>query len=259
MDAAQLTGDIYLMLFFAGALAGFIDALAGGGGLIALPALVLTGIPPLMALGTNKLQGCVGTATATAVMFRKQAVTWKEIQWLALSAFIGALIGTVAVQFIDSSILDKLIPIILFLIALYFLFAPNVGEQPRKPKSSIIVYRNCVIPAIGCYDGIFGPGTGSFFSLAGVALRGQSLIQATARAKVLNFSTNIAALTVYLVFGQVMFEAGLAMIFGQLLGAWVGAHSLFKINTRVLRTLIVSVCMAMLVRYAYLHNWFSLA
>ena len=238
--------------------AGFIDALAGGGGLLALPALLLTGMSPLMALGTNKMQGCVGTATSASVMFYKKAVGWEDIKMLALSAFIGSLLGTIAVQFVDTTALNILIPIVLLSIALFFLCVPNIGDTVKKPVLSERIYRTGVIPVIGWYDGMFGPGTGAFFSLAGVGWRGENLIQATARAKVMNFSTNVAAIIVYAGFGQLALDAGAAMIIGQLIGAWLGAHSLLKIKPRILRMIIVCLCFAMLIKHALQHNWISL-
>lgn len=251
MEIINLSSQVLALLFIVAIVAGFVDALAGGGGLIALPALVLTGMPPIMALGTNKLQGCAGTATSSWVMFRKKMINWQEAKWLIVAAFIGAVAGTIAVQFVDADALGIVIPVVLAAIALFFLFTPNIGERHRQAKISGGMYCAFVVPVIGWYDGMFGPGTGSFFSLAGVILRGQGLIEATARAKVMNFATNIAALTIFAAHGQVVINAGLAMIAGQLLGAWLGAHSLLRINQRVLRLLIVGMCLTMLARYLY--------
>lgn len=251
MEIINLSSQVLALLFIAAIIAGFIDALAGGGGLIALPALVLTGMPPIMALGTNKLQGCVGTATSSWVMFRKKMINWQEAKWLIAAAFTGAAAGTVAVQFVDPDALGIVIPVVLAAIALFFLLAPNIGERHRQAKISGRLYSIFVVPVIGWYDGMFGPGTGSFFSLAGVTLRGQGLIEATARAKAMNFATNIAALMVFAACGQVVLKAGLVMMLGQLLGAWLGAHSLLRINPRALRFLIVGMCLMMLARYLY--------
>jgi uncharacterized membrane protein YfcA len=112
-----------------------------------------------------------------------------------------------------------------------------------------------VIPVIGCYDGIFGPGTGSFLSLAGVSLRGQGLIDATAVAKTLNFSTNFASLVIFIFAGKIVWFVGLVMMVGQYLGAWAGSKCLLTIRVEYLRLLVVTMCLSMLVRYMYTMGW----
>lgn len=241
--------EIVLFLFVIAALAGMIDTLAGGGGLIALPALIMSGVPPLYALGTNKLQGSVGTATASLMMFRKRRVNWQEVKWLMLAALIGSTLGTIALQFINTRFLTFVVPTVLLCIAVYFLVSPTPRQSGGEAKVSGILYRNCIVPAIGWYDGMFGPGTGSFFAMAGVSLRGHGLIDATAVAKTLNFSTNIASLMVFLLAGKVIWLLGAIMMVGQMLGAWAGSHILFKINPAYLRLLVVAMCTGMLLKY----------
>lgn len=248
MELTGFSTEILIFLFFIAAVAGFLDTLAGGGGLIVLPALILSGIPPLYALGTNKLQGSMGTATATFMMLRKRRVRWQEVKLPMLAAFIGSTLGTAAVQFIHAEVLSFVIPIVLLFIAVYFLISP----QPRQggtPKMSAESYRRYIVPVIGWYDGMFGPGTGSFFALAGVSLRGLGLIDATAVAKALNFATNISSLIVFLMAGKIVWVAGLLMMAGQVLGAWAGSHVLFTINPRYLRLLVVVMSTGMLARY----------
>lgn len=241
--------ETLVFLFLIAIVAGLLDTLAGGGGLIALPALIMSGIPPLLALGTNKLQGSMGTATATLMMLRKRRVAWNDVKFLMLHAFIGSTLGTIAVQFVDTKILSFIIPTVLLLTALYFLLSPAPTADKNKAKMSLKKYRMFVVPCIGWYDGMFGPGTGSFFAMAGVSLRGQNLIEATAVAKTLNFATNIAALFVFLAAGKVVWVAGLLMMLGQMIGAWLGSHFLFKINPAYLRMLVVVMCVGMLTKY----------
>ncbi len=242
--------DILIFLFCIATVAGLLDTLAGGGGLIALPALILSGIPPLYALGTNKLQGSMGTATATVMMLRKKRVKWGDVQPYMLAAFLGSTMGTVAVQFINAELLEFIIPAVLLFIAIYFLLSPHPHLNSTKPKLSKKRYLRFVIPLIGWYDGMFGPGTGSFFALAGVSLRGLGLIDATAVAKALNFATNIAALIVFIMAGKIVWVAGIIMMAGQIIGAWAGSHVLLSINPKYLRFLVVTMCIGMLVRYA---------
>lgn len=256
MAIPEFTTQILIFLFLTALVASFLDTLAGGGGLLTVPALFLAGIPPLAVLGTNKLQSSMGTATATLMMFKNKKVTWKEIRGLMLFAFLGSATGAWMVQFINTAMLSFVIPIVLLVIALYFLISPTPKEG-QEPKLSHNKFRNFVVPLIGSYDGIFGPGTGSFFALAGVSLRGKDLISATILAKTLNFATNAAALTVFLLTGKIAWVAGLTMIVGQGIGAWLGSKSLFNINPSYLRILIVVMCLAMLVRYVFSMGWIN--
>lgn len=255
MELAQFSIELLLVLFIVAVVAGLLDTLAGGGGLIALPALMLSGIPPLSALGTNKLQGSMGTATASYLMLKNKRITWQEIKPLMLFAFIGASIGTIAVQFINTELLSFIIPAVLLFIAVYFLFSPMPTTGKAIAKTSSQKYKGIIIPSIGFYDGMFGPGTGSFFSLAGVSCRGHNLVDATALAKPLNFSTNIASLIVFFAAGHVVWLIGLLMMLGQVIGAWFGSHMLFKINPNYLRYLVVFMCSGMLIKYSHSMGW----
>ncbi len=250
MDITGFSLELLSFLFLAAFVAGFIDTLAGGGGLIALPALIISGIPPISALGTNKLQGSIGTATATYIMLRKKRVAWQDVKYLMRSAFIGSLMGTIAVQFINTEILSFVIPLVLLFMMIYFIFTPQPKVGSGIPKVSNGTYQKFIVPAIGWYDGMFGPGTGSFFALSGVSLRGYGLIDATAIAKTLNFSTNFASLVIFLIAGKVVWLIGFVMMLGQFLGAWGGSQCLFKIDPKYLRLIVVVMCLGMLSKYA---------
>ncbi|WP_024852147.1 TSUP family transporter [Hydrogenovibrio kuenenii] len=245
----ELSIELIAFLFAIALLAGMIDTLAGGGGLLTLPALIVSGLPPLAALGTNKLQSTVGTGMATFMMLKHKKVTWRQVKWTMLSAFIGSTLGTIFIQFLDTAFLSWLIPLVLSIIAFYFLFAKAPHELNRPHKVSDKTYQRFVLPTIGAYDGMFGPGTGSFFSLAGVSLKGQGLLQATVTAKTLNFATNAASLIVFIFAGHVVWVLGSIMMLGQLFGAWLGSHFLFRINPTHLRYLVALMCLAMLIKY----------
>jgi uncharacterized membrane protein YfcA len=249
LEIAGFSAEAFSLLFSAASIAGFIDTLAGGGGLITIPALIASGIPPLAVLGTNKLQATMGTATATYMMLKNKKVAWDGVRRFMFSAFLGSMAGAVGIQFVNAESLALMIPGVLLLVAVYFLIMPRPRELEPKPLLSASMYQRLIVPTIGCYDGMFGPGTGSFFTLAGVSLRGHGLIDATVIAKTLNFSTNIASLIVFLCAGKVVWTAGVVMMSGQLVGAWAGAHCLFKINPRYLRLTVVVVCLALLAKY----------
>lgn len=249
MEIASLSVEMLGFLFLAAFIAGFIDTLAGGGGLIVLPALILSGIPPLLALGTNKLQGTMGTATASIMMLRSKKVQWEDVRKPMAFAFVGAVLGTIAVQFMDTKVLVLVIPIVLLVIAVYFIVSPLIKSKHVGERISKETYQKYIVPVIGWYDGMFGPGTGSFFALAGVSLRGQNIIDATAVAKTCNFATNVASLCVFLLVGKVMWGVGLVMMVGQVAGAWGGSKCLLTINPNVLRIIVVTMCLAMLCKY----------
>lgn len=246
-----LSPEILAVLFVAATLAGFVDAIAGGGGLITIPVLLLAQVPPLHTLATNKLQGSFGSLTATLMMLRKGLIQFANVRLLFICSLIGAALGAFAVQFVSTKTLDVVIPAVLVAIALYFLLAPNAGAIDSKPRMTDGTYRGTVVPAIGFYDGMFGPGTGSFFSMAGVALRGQNLVTATANAKALNFASNLGSLLVFIFGGKVVWIAGAVMIAGQIVGAWGGSHAMVRGGTKLIRPMIVTVCVVMLGRYLW--------
>ena len=249
MEFANFSFELLAFLFFIAIVAGFLDTLAGGGGLLTLPALMMAGMPPLAALATNKLQSSMGTATATIMMLRNRRVRWHQVKGLMVSAFIGSAIGTVIIQLINTDALTVVIPFVIACIGLYFLFTPTVDDLNKKPRILASTYQKIVVPIIGCYDGLFGPGTGSFFALAGRSLRAQSFLEATATAKTLNFATNIASLIIFLFGGQVIWIVGFIMMIGQFIGAWLGSHCLFKIPVAYLKYLVVIMCFGMLAKY----------
>ncbi|GAB2891351.1 TSUP family transporter [Microbulbifer echini] len=255
MELTSFSLELLFILFFIAVIAGLLDTLAGGGGLITVPALILSGIPPLAALGTNKLQGSIGTATATYMMIKSNKISWDGIKSLMLSAFIGAALGTGAVQFINTDILSFVIPLVLLFIAVYFLISPSLTQHNDEPKVSSRKYKYGVIPFIGYYDGMFGPGTGSFFTLSGIICRGHDLLTSTAIAKPLNFSTNVASLIVFLLARHVVWIVGVLMMIGQVIGAWLGSHCLFKIHPGYLRGLVVFMSGGMLVKYVHSMGW----
>jgi len=247
--------DLLFVFFLIAIVAGFLDTLAGGGGLITMPALMISGVPPLAALGTNKLQGSVGTATSTYMMLKHRRIRWNDIKYFMLFAFFGSALGAIVVQLINVEILSFIIPIILLFIAIYFVISPMPHEGKVEPSISESKYKYAVIPAIGWYDGMFGPGTGSFFALAGVSLKGHDLVHSTAIAKALNFSTNVASLIIFMAVGQLVWILGIAMMLGQMIGAWLGSHCLFKINPLYLRVIVVLMCVGMLIKYSISMGW----
>ncbi len=243
----EFSFSVIVLLLFAALLAGYIDTLVGGGGLITIPALMLAGLPPVFALGTNKLQAVAGSGTASLTLLAKGRVEFAQVRVLMLIAFIGSIVGAVLVQLIDAKVLEFVVPLVIVLIALYFILAPKASLDSSQAKVSNRVYASTAVPAIGFYDGMFGPGTGSFFVWAGVSMRGQGIVNSTMIAKTLNFATNIAALLVFIYYAKIVWKLGLIMMIGQSVGARIGTRSLMTIDPNVLRILVIAVCFLILI------------
>jgi len=248
MELINYSIEMLVFLFAIGGLAGFLNTLGGCGGLLTIPALLMSGISPIFALGTHKLQTTIGVGSATLLLLKKKKFDWREIRPIVITAFLGALVGAFAVQYIDTDTLSIIIPIVLVITGVYFLVAPKL----RKFKTSrVLSYRDVVVPAIGFYDGMFGPGTGSFFVMATTVYKRIGLITASIIAKPLNFSTNIASVIVFISYGHIVWELALLMMVSQIIGSILGAHYLIKANPAVIRVLIVVVSFAMMIKYFY--------
>lgn len=249
-----------LLLFATGLVAGIVDAIAGGGGLIALPALLAAGLGPVEALATNKLQGTFGTLSATLHFVRKGHLVPRTLLPAVVLTFAGAALGTITVQSIDSRWVAALIPALLLANAAYFLFSPRVGDVDAHRRIGDVLFAVLIGFGIGFYDGFFGPGTGSFFALAFVALLGFSLARATAHAKLLNLTSNAASLLFFILGGHVVWLAGLTMAAGQFVGGWIGAHLVIRRGAGLVRPVLVLVMLALVIRLLAdpAHPWWQL-
>lgn len=243
-----LTTDLLVFLACAALLAGFIDAIAGGGGLITIPALLSTGIPPAAALATNKLQGSFGTAMATITFWRAGQIELKAMAFTVACVFAGSATGTMVVRMTGTGFMTAVIPVLLVAIAIYFLLSPRVGDMEAKARMTLPAFSLTIGFAVGFYDGFFGPGTGSFFALGCVALLGMNMRRATANTKLLNFTSNVVSLGVFALGGQIVWKAGLIMAVAQVIGAWAGSHAAMRFGAKLVRPLLVIVCLGMTIR-----------
>jgi uncharacterized protein len=243
-SAMDLTPQLIALLALVAFVAGAIDALAGGGGLLTLPALLAAGIPPVSAVATNKLQSACGTGGAFLAFARKGHIDFRRFAWPTLAALIGAGLGSFVLQRIDSSFLKGFIPVLLIAMALYFLLAPKMSDTDRH--SRIGTPGLCaLVGVIGFYDGFFGPGTGSFLTTALVALVGLGLVRAIAHSKLLNFATNLASLVVMIAGGKVLWLLGGTMAVASVAGNQLGAHLAMRFGGRGVRPLLVIMSLAL--------------
>jgi len=235
---------VLALLALVGFGSGFVDAIAGGGGLLTLPSLALAGLDPIAAVATNKLASTFGSGSATLAFWRAGKIE-NNMAPSALAAGAGATFGALALPHAPRALLSQALPIVLVAVALYFAFAPNLGEAQRHQRLSPARYASTLAPAIGFYDGVFGPGAGSFYMISFVALAGFGLTRAMAGARFANLGSNIGSLMIYALSGHIFVAAGLAMGGGAFLGARLGARSAISAGARLVRPLIVVVSCAM--------------
>lgn len=242
--------DLFALLFLAGAgfLAAFLDAIAGGGGLISLPALLSVGIPPIAALATNKMQSVVGTTVAAITYWRRGYIKFKELIVPIILTFVGSLFGAATAKSIDADFLTLLVPILLIGVSLYFMLSPKMTDDARAERLKFAIFAPVMGFVFGFYDGIFGPGTGSFFIAGFVMLFGLGLTRAVGNTKVLNAISNLAALMFFILGGDVVWLAGGVMIVGQIAGGYLGARTGMRFGAKLIKPLIVVISMAMAIR-----------
>jgi uncharacterized protein len=233
------------LLALAGFGAGFIDAIAGGGGLIAVPSLLAVGLPPQIALGTNKMQSTCGTLLAVAHYYKAGMMKHRFLWLAAVLSFIGSIVGALLVSVLSKELLKQLIPWMLAAVAVYTAFNRKFGVHPGREKVSPLVFAILFGTLLGLYDGFFGPGTGSFWTVACVGLLGLDLLPATGYTKGANVASNLGALLFFLIAGAVHFPAAAAMIVGQLLGAYLGSKLVILKGANFIRPVFLTVVFAM--------------
>jgi len=226
--------------------AGFIDSIAGGGGLLLIPALLVAGVPPQSALGTNKFASVFGTGIATINFIRNKMVVWKIAAFGVAFSLLGSFLGSRAILVFSDATVGK---IIVFLLPV----AVAVTLVPKKPREGewelsgarLLLAVPLICLCIGFYDGFFGPGTGSFLILAFYLLAGLDLVRASATAKVFNLASGVSALTVFLFGGKVLFEIGVPLAVANVAGNYAGSALAIKRGSKVVKTfLVVSLSIA---------------
>ncbi len=250
MDLSLLT---FILLFFTGLLAGFVDSIAGGGGLISLPVLLSIGLPPQLALGTNKLQGSFGTLSATINFIRKGKASLSDNLSGICFTFIGAVIGAWAIQQIEAGFIRHLIPFMLLFVLIYTLMAKDLGTVQGRAKMGKNLFFMIFGLLLGFYDGFFGPGTGAFWTGALLILLGLDMTSATGTTRIMNFTSNIVALAVFVIGGNVLYSAGLTMAGGQIIGARIGSSMAIKKGAPFIRPIFLTMVSLTIVRLIYVN------
>jgi len=252
---ADLTVTTGLFLLCASFFAGFVDSIAGGGGLIQLPALLI-GLPKtetVTVLGTNKLASVFGTTTAAALYRRQIKPDPKVLVAMALPAFIGSAAGASLASEIPTKSMRPIVLVLLIVVAIYTWLKPDLGkiELLRHESTRRIQISITAGVIIGFYDGIFGPGTGSFLMLILVASLGYAFITASAIAKVVNVSTNIGAILVFGIHGAVLWQLGLLLGVANVTGAVIGSQLAIRGGSNLVRKVFLLVTVALIIKVGF--------
>ncbi|NQZ08670.1 MAG: TSUP family transporter [Algicola sp.] len=234
--------DLLALLFLVSLVAGFVDSITGGGGLISLPVLMMAGLSPAQALGTNKLQGMFGKLSSVRYFWQHNMLDLFAMKWLILVSFFGAMLGAVVILRVDSQFLEHFMPWCIGALVLYLVFSPRIGDIDRRQRITLGLFTVVVVSTLAFYDGFFGPASGSFFAIVFVALLGYNLTKATAQTKVLLLVANVASLGVFISGGSVMWKIGLCMAIGQWIGAHYGSAMVFDKGSKIIKPMLVSVC-----------------
>jgi uncharacterized membrane protein YfcA len=251
----EISLEVIIFLVLASGFAGFVDSIAGGGGLIQLPSLLISmpNTAPSLLLGTNKLPSFLGTLGATASYLRKVKPDFKLAFVMAVPAFIGSGLGASVATKIPKEAFKPIILFMLIVVALYTLRKKELGlvENFRFARRHQVGMGALAGLVIGFYDGIFGPGTGSFLMLILVALLGFAFLQASVTAKIVNLATNLGAILVFGLNGKILWVLGLTMAIGNVIGGFLGARWALKGGSALIRKVFLVVTTLLILRLAY--------
>lgn len=231
--------------------AGFVDAAAGGGGLISLPAYIFAGVPIHVAYGTNKFANCIGTSVACGKFFKSGNIKMKLGILSAIGALIGSWFGTQLVLILDEKYLKYCLMIILPIVAVFMLFNRKFGSEEKEKnidKKKAVIYAFLIGVVIGAYDGFFGPGTGTFLVIAFTSILGFNIVTASGNAKLVNLASNFAALIAYIINGKVWFAIGIPAAICAIAGNYLGAHVAIKNGAKAIKPIIVLVVIMLFVK-----------
>ena len=248
----------YLFLSLSALLAGFVDAIAGGGGLIQLPALFLfvpgaAGVPVATLLGTNKLSSICGTSMAAVQYSRRVSIPWHSLLPGALAACGTSMMGAWFVTRLSPEVLKPVVVLLLIAVAVHTFIHKNLGQQPRPTpaRRHAVLYAMVLGSGIGFYDGFFGPGTGSLLIIALIGVLGCDFLTASASAKIINFATNLSATVYFAATDHILFRYALPMAICNILGSMLGARLAILRGNRLIRRLFLAVVLLLVLRLGW--------
>lgn len=235
----EVAAHILIFLMGAAFVAGFVDSIAGGGGLITLPAVLIAGADPVTALATNKIQGLFGAGSAAVSYTRAGKVDPRKQLGTAAIAFGAAVGGALMASHLPVGVIRLGLPFLLIAIALFFALKPGLSDIDSTARMPLWAFSCTFVPLIGFYDGILGPGTGAFLMIAFVSMAGYGVLKATAHTKFINFATNLGATAAYAVVATPWWLTGLAMGLAQVAGAALGARLAVRVGAPIIKPVLV--------------------
>ncbi|MCY6369166.1 TSUP family transporter [Clostridium ganghwense] len=245
----MLTTSIITKIIFlcgAGFLAAFVDSIAGGGGLISLPAFLAAGISPHLALGTNKFSASCASFTSSLKFAKSKKVNWQFLKYLLPFTLLGAVIGVNTVLKIDEKILQSLVLILILFVGIYSIFSKSIGvENKFKGTTKLNIFLGIILAfSLGFYDGFFGPGTGSFLIFGLIKIFGFDFVQAAGNGKLLNFTSNITALIIFALHGEIYYTVAIPMALFMILGAKLGTSLAINKGSKLIKPIFVTMSLA---------------
>lgn len=238
-----MTLTTLIFICIAGFIAAAVDSIAGGGGLISLPAIIAAGIPPHLALGTNKFASTCASLTSTIKFARSGKIHFKLIRYQIPCTIIGSALGVKAVLSINEQFLQGMIIVMVLAVTLYTVLKKDFGKEDRfvetTPKS--IAIGMLFAFTLGFYDGFFGPGTGSFLIFLFISVYGFDFTKAAGNGKILNFVSNIVSLVLFAIGGKIVYLIGIPMALSMILGAWVGTHIAITNGAKVIKPIFITI------------------
>ncbi|MET4002576.1 MULTISPECIES: sulfite exporter TauE/SafE family protein [Arthrobacter] len=250
----NITLATILLVIVAGFAAGWIDAVVGGGGLIQLPVmLMIPGITPIQALATNKMGSIFGTATSSVTYYKRVKPDMRTALPMAGVALVGSVGGAVLAASLPGSVFKPIIVLALVAVLLFTVFKPTMGEltELRHSGRKHYVIACCIGGLIGFYDGLIGPGTGSFLVIAMVGLMGYAFLEASAKAKIVNLATNAGALMFFLPHGSLLWGVGLILGMANMAGGYLGARTAVKQGSTFIRVVFLAVVTVLIIKLGY--------
>jgi uncharacterized membrane protein YfcA len=253
MNDLALAPEWYPLLLLAGLAGGLVDTVAGGGGLITVPVLLSLGLPVPLALGTNKFQASFGSVSAAVHYARAGVVDVRRCATGIASTLAGAVGGALAVRAINPDFLGRLVPWLLAGLVVFLLFRPRPAEVDHPPRLPEGLFFAIFGLGLGFYDGFFGPGTGTFWTLALVLVQGRNLVGATGTTKVMNATSNVASLVVFAAGGEFLLSVVAAMAAGQLIGSRIGARLVVQRGARFVQPLFLAMAGIVILRLLWVN------
>jgi uncharacterized protein len=242
-----------LFLVIAGFIAAFVDSIAGGGGIISLPALLMVGVPPHLALGTNKFASTAASLTSSCQYAHSAKVDFKLVKYLIPFTLIGAFWGAHTVLKVDQRVLGVMVLVLVFGVGIYSLFSKKIGQGENNYTISpkLIAWGVLLAFGLGFYDGFFGPGTGSFLMFGFITIYGMDFIHASGNARVLNFASNIAALITFILLGQVNYALGIPFMIAMIAGAALGSKMALNKGVKLVKPIFIIMSLAVAGKLLY--------